>query len=215
MALFTLIARESDGLPLSASIENEDNCYIATNFQKKAKDIVRKISPLSPRRCSIEDSSILYHYLISKGICYLGVFERNYPKRAAFSYLYDLENSFSENHPDAVTTPKRPYFYIEFSTIIQKVKRTYQDSRNTSKSEFVRLNDDLQDVHRIMFESIDGVLQRGELLSVLGDKTSHLVSQSSSYKKYSKDINMKQTLLLGGIILFAFIILFMLYFLVF
>ena len=214
MALFTLIARESDGLPLSASIENEDNCYIATNFQKKAKEIVRKFSSLSPRRCSIDDSSILYHYLIFKGICYLGVFERNYPKRYAFSYLYDLENSFSENHPDALTTPKRPYFYIEFSTIIQKIKKTYQDSRNTSKSQFVRLNDDLQDVHRIMFESIDGVLQRGELLSVLGDKTSHLVSQSSNYKKYSQEIHLKQTILFGGIILFAFLLIFMFYFMV-
>ena len=214
MALFTLIARECDGLPLSASIENEDNCYIATNFQKKAKEIVRKFSPLSPRRCSIEDSNILYHYLISKGICYLGVFESNFPKRVAFSYLYDLENSFSEKHPDAITTPKRPYFYIEFSTIIQKIKKTYQDSRNTSKAQFVRLNDDLQDVHRIMFESIDGVLQRGELLSVLGDKTSHLASQSSNYKKYSQDINLKQTIIIGVIISFVLIISIMFYFLI-
>ena len=143
MALFTLIARESDGLPLSASIENEDSSYVATNFQKKAKEIVRKLSAVSPRRCSIEDSNILFHYLISKGICFLGVFEISYPKRAAFSYLYDLESSFTENNSDALTTPKRPYFYIEFSTVIQKIKRSYQDSRNTSKSQFVRLNDDL------------------------------------------------------------------------
>ncbi|KAI6651080.1 hypothetical protein LOD99_5657 [Oopsacas minuta] len=214
MALFTLIARESDGLPLSASIENEENCYLSTNFQKKAKEIVRKFSPLSPRRCSIEDSNIIFHYLISNGICYLGVFECNYSKRAAFSYLYDLENSFSEIHPDALTTPKRPYFYIEFSTTIQKVKKTYQDSRNTSKSQFVRLNDDLQDVHRIMFESIDGVLQRGELISILGEKVSHLASQSSNYKRHSTDINARQTLVLGSVILVSIVLLFMFYMLV-
>eukprot|EP00800_Vazella_pourtalesii_P009360 TRINITY_DN23582_c0_g1_i1.p1 TRINITY_DN23582_c0_g1~~TRINITY_DN23582_c0_g1_i1.p1 ORF type:complete len:216 (+),score=-12.45 TRINITY_DN23582_c0_g1_i1:39-686(+) len=211
MALFTLIARESDGLPLSASIENEDCSFVATNFQKKAKEILRKLSPLSPRRCSIEDSNILFHYLISNGICYLAVFENSYPKRVAFSYLYDLESSFSGNHPDALITPKRPYFYIEFSTVIQKIKRAYKDSRNTSKSQFVRLNDDLQDVHRIMFESIDGVLQRGELTSVLGDKASVLVSQSSNYRNTSKEIRTRQTLVLGVVIFISFILLFLFY----
>ena len=202
MALFTLISRVSDALPLSASIENEDNCNDTTNYQKKAKEIVRKISPLSPQRCSIIDLNNIFHYSIVKGICILGVFDLNYPKRAAFSYLQDLESAFMENHPDAVSTPKRPYYYIEFSTVIQKIKKCYQDSRYTSKPHFNRLNDDLQDVHRIMFESIDEVLKRGELIDILGDKASQLKDQSVIYKSYSQNLYFRQMIVLFSVIFF-------------
>ena len=62
-----------------------------------------------------------------------------------------------------------------------------------------------------MFEGIDGVLLRGELISVLGDKASVLVSQSSNNRN-SKEINKNQTLVLGIVIfIISFILLFPFY----
>ena len=48
-------------------------------------------------------------------------------------------------------------------TYIQKAKKNYQDSR--ARRSMNRLNDELQDVQRIMVQNIDDVLQRGEQLS--------------------------------------------------
>jgi len=53
-------------------------------------------------------------------------------------------------------------FYI-LDTFIQKTKKTYTDSR--SRRNFGQLNNELQDVQRIMVQNIDDVLTRGEALS--------------------------------------------------
>lgn len=46
---------------------------------------------------------------------------------------------------------------------MQKTKKNYMDSR--TRRSMNRLNDELQDVQRIMVQNIDDVLQRGEQLS--------------------------------------------------
>ena len=46
---------------------------------------------------------------------------------------------------------------------IQKSRKNFMDSR--SRRNINRLNDELQDVQRIMVQNIDDVLQRGETLS--------------------------------------------------
>ena len=48
-------------------------------------------------------------------------------------------------------------------TYIQKARKNYQDSR--TRRNLNRLNDELQDVQRIMVQNIDDVLQRGEQIS--------------------------------------------------
>ena len=48
-------------------------------------------------------------------------------------------------------------------TFIQKTKKSYMDSR--SRRNFGQLNNELQDVQRIMVQNIDDVLTRGEALS--------------------------------------------------
>ena len=54
-------------------------------------------------------------------------------------------------------------------TFIQKTKKSYMDSR--SRRNFGQLNNELQDVQRIMVQNIDDVLTRGEALS--GMTTAH------------------------------------------
>lgn len=55
------------------------------------------------------------------------------------------------------------YVDIISDTFIQKARKNYQDSR--TRRNLNRLNDELQDVQRIMVQNIDDVLQRGEQLS--------------------------------------------------
>ena len=48
-------------------------------------------------------------------------------------------------------------------TYIQKARKNFMDSRN--RRNLGRINDELQDVQKIMMQNIDDVLQRGEQLS--------------------------------------------------
>ena len=53
--------------------------------------------------------------------------------------------------------------FIFSDTYIQKTRKSYMDSR--ARKNMNNINTELQDVHRIMVQNIDDVLQRGETLS--------------------------------------------------
>lgn len=55
------------------------------------------------------------------------------------------------------------YLFFSLDTYIQKAKKIFSDSR--SRRNLNALNNQLQDVQRIMVQNIDNVLQRGTVLS--------------------------------------------------
>lgn len=54
-------------------------------------------------------------------------------------------------------------YYV--GTEIDQIKKNYVDSQSRRNSKLKGLGDELHGVHKIMFENIDAVLQRGELIS--------------------------------------------------
>jgi len=192
MVLLTIIARLADGLPLAASIqEDEQSGRSLQEYQTQAKGLCRKLNANSPSRCSIETGPLIFHYQIEKGVVYLALCEQGFSKRLAFAYLEDLQNEFDSAHGHRVGIVSRPYSFIEFDNYIQKTKKNYTDSR--ARRNLGAINTELQDVQRIMVQNIDDVLQRGEALSTLDDKAQGLSVLSQKYKKDAKFLNMKST----------------------
>jgi vesicle transport protein SEC22 len=115
--------------------------------------------------------------------------EKNYSKRLAYSYLEDIAQEFHSQHGKRVNTVTRPYTFIEFDTYIQKAKKVFTDSR--SRRNLNTINNQLQDVQRIMVQNIDDVLQRGTVLSELDTKTQNLSMLTQKYKKDASYLNTK------------------------
>ncbi|XP_058487166.1 vesicle-trafficking protein SEC22b-A isoform X1 [Solea solea] len=188
MIALTMIARVSDGLPLAASIEeDEQSGRDLQQYQSQAKQLCRKLNAQSPDRCTLEAGDMDFHYLIAQGICYLCLCEASFPKKIAFAYLEDLHNEFYDQYGRKVNTAMRPYSFIEFDTYIQKTKKTYVDSR--ARRNLGSINTELHDVQRIMVANIEEVLQRGEALSVLDTKASNLSTLSKKYRSDAKYLN--------------------------
>lgn len=104
-----------------------------------------------------------FSYLIEHDVCYLVLCEKNYSKRLAYSYLEDIAQEFHVQYGKRVNSVTRPYTFIEFDTYIQKAKKIFTDSR--ARRNLSAINNQLQDVQRIMVQNIDDVLQRGTVLS--------------------------------------------------
>ena len=122
-------------------------------------------------------------YFIDKDVCYLTMCDAEFSKRTAFSYLEELASQFFADYGNKINSVARPYSFIEFGkpttqiifhllfgwwtwylvvdTQIQKIKKQYLDSR---KSNFNRINTELQEVHKILAQNIEDVLQRGDAL---------------------------------------------------
>ena len=64
MIHLTMIARVTDGLPLTASLQDEN----LTDFQNRAKQIFRKLNANSAPKLTVEHNNMMFHYQIDKVI---------------------------------------------------------------------------------------------------------------------------------------------------
>ncbi|XP_065181485.1 vesicle-trafficking protein SEC22b-like [Sycon ciliatum] len=192
MVLLTLIARASDGLLLSGSVQEAEETGRSdmTEYQNKAKQLFRKLGSNAASPSTVDDGEILFHYIVADNVCYMALCEKTFSKRMAFSYLEELREEFSNMHSTQVASAQRPYAFIEFATALQRLKKPYVDSR-AHRSGVKKLNDELVDVQRIMVQNIDDVLQRGEHMTSLASKAQELSSQSQIFRKDAAYLNLR------------------------
>jgi vesicle transport protein SEC22 len=72
---------------------------------------------------------------------------------------------------------------------MQKTKRLYQDTR--AQSNLAKLNEDLQDVHRIMTKNMEDLLWRGDSLDRMSTMSSTLRDQSAQYRRDARRLNLE------------------------
>eukprot|EP00955_Chlamydomonas_euryale_P069519 360479-Chlamydomonas_euryale.AAC.5 len=67
-------------------------------------------------RLSVEitGGKFMFHYLIERGIVFLTLTDRSYPKKLAFQYLEELCTEFCNLYGTQVDTVSRPYAFIKF-----------------------------------------------------------------------------------------------------
>ncbi|KAI9015023.1 Longin-like domain-containing protein [Gaertneriomyces semiglobifer] len=188
MVKTTIIARVADGLPLAASMDDEESADL-TEYKTQAKMLFKRLSPQSDLRCSIETGNYVFHYLIEFGVCYLCLCDRSYPKKLAFAYLEELQKEFQDKYGSEVGTVARPYAFVAFDTFIQKTKKQYKDTR--TQKNLHKLNEDLHDVTRIMTKNIQDVLGRGEALDRMSTVSKELSDKSKTYLKQAKRLNLQ------------------------
>uniref|UniRef100_A0A2P2HXY7 Vesicle-trafficking protein SEC22b-like n=1 Tax=Hirondellea gigas TaxID=1518452 RepID=A0A2P2HXY7_9CRUS len=212
MVLMTILARTSDGLPLAASVQDEQSGRGLLDYQNQAKMLFKKLTPNSPLKCSISTGSYIYHYLIDGEVCYLCLCDQGYSKKTAFTYLEDLAREFNVQYSRQVAAARRPYSFIEFDLYMSKARRQF--SEGVGRRHMHQLRDDLNDVQRIMMDNIDDVLSRGTALQDLETKASGLSAVSQQYRKDAQYLNLRSTFAKVAAASFL-VLIFLLYFFVF
>jgi len=87
-----------------------------------------------------------------------------------------------------VETVRKPYAFVGFDTFMSKTARLYKDTR-AGGSNLDKLNDDLQDVTRIMTKNMEELLWRGDSLDRMSHLSTSLRSESEKYRKAARNIN--------------------------
>jgi vesicle transport protein SEC22 len=172
------------------------------DIKAKVKQIFRRLSRTSEPQASIESGPYTLHYLIRDDICFLAICEQSYPRKLAFTYLSDIASEFLHTYPSSQLTSQslRPYAFVEFDTFMQRTKKTYSDTRATSNLD--KLNNELQDVTKVMTKNIEDLLYRGDSLERMGEMSGRLREDSKKYRKAAVRINwelmLKQVSRVGG-----------------
>ncbi|KAF9263679.1 protein transport protein Sec22 [Marasmius fiardii PR-910] len=213
MVKSTIIVRASDALPLAASVDDEQTEQALQEHKQQSKLIFRRITPNSEPRCSIESGQYTLHYLIADNVVFLTIADKSYPRKLAFSYLDELSKEFATSYGAKVESVRKPYAFVGFDTFMSKTARLYRDTRTASASSGLdQLNDDLQDVTRIMTKNMEELLWRGDSLDRMSHLSTSLRSESEKYRKAARNINInamiRQYAPLGAVVLLILIILY-------
>ncbi|KAG6868463.1 hypothetical protein C0993_002438 [Termitomyces sp. T159_Od127] len=123
-------------------------------------------------------------------VVFLTIADKSYPRKLAFSYLDELSKEFSTTYGPKVESVRKPYAFVGFDTFMSKTARLYRDTRTAAAtSSLDKLNDDLQDVTRIMTKNMEELLWRGDSLDRMSHLSTSLKSESEKYRKAAKNIN--------------------------
>ncbi|KAJ1735902.1 SNAP receptor [Coemansia biformis] len=213
MVKSTIIARVADGLPLAASMDDEQAESELAGYKSQAKAIFKKLNAQSETRCSIESGPYYLHYLLDQGVCYLCICDKQFPRKLAFSYLDELSREFYMSYGGEVEKPSlRPYAFIKFDTFIQKTRRIYEDSR--TQQNLTKLNEDLRDVTQIMTKNMEDLLWRGGSLDRMSSLSDRLRDESEKYRKDSKRLRLQALITKYGIVAIFAVILFLVFYVV-
>ncbi|CAO1635978.1 unnamed protein product [Parajaminaea phylloscopi] len=219
MVLSSQIVRLSDKLPLAQSVDDDQSDRDLKEVP--VREVIKRLTPQSENRCSIESGKFMVHYLLhppppqpTPNTCvYLTVTLKSYPRKLAFSFLDEIAREFEQSYGTQVAQRNlRPYAFVAFDTFLQKTKRVYADSRsaetvaaaaaassssqhtNTTSSNLDQLNTDLQDVTRIMTKNMEDLLWRGDSLEQMSTMSSSLRDESMKYRKAARRINIEAML---------------------
>ncbi|KAI0644114.1 snare protein YKT6 [Trametes meyenii] len=148
----------------------------------------KTISERTPQgqRQSVQENSYTAHVYNRGGAEQLAaviITDQEYPVRPAFSLLTKLLDDFIAKVPQASYNTPAAISFPEINTYLQK----YQDPRQADA--IMKVQQELDETKIILHKTIESVLQRGEKINDLVDRSTALSAQSKMFYKTAKKQN--------------------------
>jgi len=137
-------------------------------------------------RQSIQENNYTAHVYNRGGAEQLAgviITDQEYPVRPAFSLLAKVLDEFTAKIPQSSFSNPSAISFPEINTYIQK----YQDPRHADN--IMRVQQELDETKIVLHKTIESVLQRGEKLDNLVERSTALSAQSKMFYKTAKKQN--------------------------
>jgi vesicle-associated membrane protein 7 len=150
------------------------------NFVTITRVLLGKINSDSDQKMSYVYDQYIFHYIVENHILYLCMCDEQSKRRIPFAFLNDIKTKFISSYGDQAQTALAFAMNSGFSPYLSK-QIEYFNSPNADS--FTQINDKLDDVKNVMVQNIESVLERGEKLELLVDKSERLQQQSFQFAK--------------------------------
>ncbi|MCD7470454.1 VAMP-like protein ykt61 [Datura stramonium] len=151
---------------------------------------VAKRNPPGQRQ-SVQHEEYKVHSYNRNGLCALGFMDDHYPVRSAFSLLNKVLDeylkNFGESWKSVQSDNAQPWPYLD------EALAKFQDPAEADK--LFKIQKELDETKIILHKTIDSVLERGEKLDSLVEKSSDLSAASQMFYKQAKKTNSCCTIL--------------------
>ena len=161
--------------------------------------------PAGDTKMSYVYDEYVFHYIVENNIIYMCMCDDKNKRRIPFAYLDDIKQRFKSAYGDRAQTAHAFAMNDDFGRVLQKQMDYYNSSEADS---FAQVNSKLDDVKNVMMQNIEMVLERGEKLELLVDKTERLQAQAFQFVKTSRQLKIQMWWRKVKLYLLIFVILF-------
>jgi len=159
------------------------------NFSTVTRVLLKKI-PKEDGKLSYIYDKYIFHYMVSNELTYLCMTDRDFPRVIAFQFLENIKSLFISTYGDRGKTAIAFAFNADFQRVLQQ----QMDRCNSTKEDKVaRVRDEIDQVKNVMIQNIEKVLERGEKIELLVDKTEILDQHAFKFKK-KQSRNLKRSM---------------------
>ncbi|WOL18800.1 vesicle-associated membrane protein [Canna indica] len=181
---------------------------VSGNAGAIARRILEKLSPDSDTRLCLSQDRYIFHVLSSDGITFLCMANDTFGRRVPFMYLEDIHMRFMKNYGRVAHSALAYAMNDEFSRVLHQQMEFF--SSNPNADTLNRVRGEVSEIHTIMVENIEKVLDRGDRIALLVDKTSTMQDSAFHFRKQSRRLRralwMKNAKLLA-VLTFAIVVL--------
>ena len=133
----------------------------------------------------------LFHVLTTSGLCFLCMADEAFGRRVPFAFLEEVKSRFMAAYGGASATALAYAYNTEFSRVLHQ-QMEYFSSSNSGGDPLSQAKTDLADVRALAVQNIDAVLDRGEKIELLVDKTEVLAGDAFRFKKQASRVKHAQ-----------------------
>ncbi|RLV93117.1 Synaptobrevin YKT6 [Spathaspora sp. JA1] len=142
----------------------------------------------SGQRQSVEEGSYIGHtYARSEGLACVIITDKEYPVRPVYTLINKILEEYLSLHQSSefvnIEATNQSLAYDQLEVYIKK----YQDPSQADS--IMKVQQELDETKVVLHKTIEGVLQRGEKLDALVDKSEALSSSSRMFYKQAKKTN--------------------------
>ncbi|CAN4099007.1 unnamed protein product [Withania somnifera] len=185
---------------------------VTGNTGAVARRILEKLPDETESRLCFSQDRYIFHILRSDGIIFLCMANDTFGRRIPFSYLEDIQMRFMKNYGKVASYAPAYAMNDEFSRVLHQQMEFF--SSNPSADTLNRVRGEVSEICTIMVDNIEKILERGDRIELLVDKTGTMQDNAFHFRKQSKRLRralwMKNTKLLGLltclIVLFLYLI---------
>eukprot|EP01004_Peranema_trichophorum_P007689 NODE_6463_length_882_cov_51.237154_g5868_i0.p1 GENE.NODE_6463_length_882_cov_51.237154_g5868_i0~~NODE_6463_length_882_cov_51.237154_g5868_i0.p1 ORF type:complete len:261 (+),score=45.19 NODE_6463_length_882_cov_51.237154_g5868_i0:70-783(+) len=178
MLLFGLVSRAED---------EEVLCYHSLqegDFLTLAEDVLAKINP-SVDRMSYVYEKHMFHCLLAGGLIYLCVADDKTSRKVAHSFLDDCRKTFEKMYPE-VKRNLRSSDCNDFENVLKEKLGLYSDENYGSKMKAIQ--NELSKVRDIMVDNVERLVERGEAIENLVERSGELESQGRGFHRSAREL---------------------------
>eukprot|EP01002_Notosolenus_urceolatus_P006412 NODE_2708_length_1057_cov_13.946429_g2258_i0.p1 GENE.NODE_2708_length_1057_cov_13.946429_g2258_i0~~NODE_2708_length_1057_cov_13.946429_g2258_i0.p1 ORF type:complete len:228 (-),score=43.25 NODE_2708_length_1057_cov_13.946429_g2258_i0:202-885(-) len=151
--------------------------------RQASRQVLEKIPP-NNANLSYSYETFFFHYIVADGITYLCLADQSFGIRVPFAFLEEVKRKFTTSFPH-IGSSGTPAGVDRFSKELQS---SIDATNRGDGDKFRQTRGEIQATTRTMTDNIDKLLDRGEKISLLVDRTADLQEQSFKFKRSARTL---------------------------